>query len=98
MLFVSKYGKGCNISVKRLSYSANHNTLESWPIRARLVYQNEELCKNHRGSERSNNNVQYVENNVFFNLKPHKHRITPNTQNNVLFSILIYLSKQILTG
>ncbi len=25
------------------------------------------------GAERSNNNVRYVESNVFFNLKPRKH-------------------------
>ncbi len=37
------------------------------------------------GAERRNNNVHYAENNVFFNLKPCKH-ITPNTQNNVIFS------------
>ncbi len=43
----------------------------------------------HKGvGERSNNNVQYVE-NVFFNLKLRKHCITPNTQNNIIFSIVI---------
>ncbi len=25
----------CNISISRLRYSANHNALDSWPIRAR---------------------------------------------------------------
>ncbi len=65
----SQYGKGLNISVTRLRDSANHNALDSWPIRARIASQNDELCKNRRVSERqlkSNNNVQYVENNVFF--------------------------------
>ncbi len=40
----SQYGEGCNISVTRLRYSANHNTLHSWPIRACLTSQNDELC------------------------------------------------------
>ncbi len=66
----SQYGKGRNISVSCLRYSANHNALDSWPIRARLASQNHELCKNQHvsegGAQRSNNNVQYVENNVFF--------------------------------
>ncbi len=48
----SQHGKGCNISVTRLRYSANHNALDSWPIRAHLASQNDELCKNQRGSER----------------------------------------------
>ncbi len=26
----SQYGKGCNISISRLRYLANHNTLDSW--------------------------------------------------------------------
>ncbi len=34
----------CNISVSRLRYSANHK--DSWPIRAHLDSQNDELCKN----------------------------------------------------
>ncbi len=64
---VSQHGKGHNSSVTRLRYSANHNALDSWPIRPCLASQNDELCKNRRVSERrSNNNVQYVENNVFF--------------------------------
>ncbi len=48
----SQYGEGRNISVSRLRYSANHNALDSWPIRARLASQNDELCKNRRVSER----------------------------------------------
>ncbi len=48
----SQYGKGRNISVSRLRYSANHNALDSWPIRARLASQNDELCKNQCISER----------------------------------------------
>ncbi len=70
-----QYGEERNVSVSRLRHSANHNgSLESWPIRARLTSQNDELSQNWPVSERqSNNNVQYVENNVFSNLKPHKH-------------------------
>ncbi len=48
----SQYGKGRNISVSRLRYSANHNALDSWPIRTRLATQNDELCNNLRVSER----------------------------------------------
>ncbi len=48
----SQYGKGRNISVTRLRYPANHNALDSWPIRARLASQNDELCKNRRVSEK----------------------------------------------
>ncbi len=48
----SQYGEGRNISVSRLRCSANHNALDSWPIRARLASQNDELCKNQRVSER----------------------------------------------
>ncbi len=48
----SQYDKGRNISVSRLRYSANHNALDSWPIRARLATQNDELCKNLHVSER----------------------------------------------
>ncbi len=86
-----QYGEGRNISISRLRYSANHNAPDSWPIRARLASQNDELCKNQPVSERqrSNNNVQYVKINVFLNFKPHKH-ITPNTQNNLLFSSVIW--------
>ncbi len=48
----SQYGKGRNISVSSLRYSANHNALDSWPIRAHLASQNGELCKNLSVSER----------------------------------------------
>ncbi len=48
----SQYSEGRNISVSRLRYSANHNAPDSWPIRARLASQNDELCKNQRISER----------------------------------------------
>ncbi len=49
----SQYSKGCNISVSRLRYSANHNTLDSWPISlAGLASPNDELCINWRVSER----------------------------------------------
>ncbi len=53
----SKYGQGRNISVTRLRYSANHNALDSWPIRAQYAFQNSELFKNGRVSEKRNNNV-----------------------------------------
>ncbi len=66
--------RGPNISDSCLRYSANKNALESWPIRAHLASQNDELCKNRRVLERwSNNNAHYVENNVFLNFKPHRH-------------------------
>ncbi len=48
----SHYGKGRNISVTRLRYSANHNALDSWTIRAHLGSQNDEPCKNRNVSER----------------------------------------------
>uniref|UniRef100_A0A671NRF4 UDP-glucose 6-dehydrogenase n=1 Tax=Sinocyclocheilus anshuiensis TaxID=1608454 RepID=A0A671NRF4_9TELE len=48
----SQYGKGRNISVTRLRYSANHNALDSRSITAHLTFQNDELCKNRRVSER----------------------------------------------
>ncbi len=48
----SQYGERRNISVSRLRYSANHNALDSWPIRARLASQNDELFKNVCISER----------------------------------------------
>ncbi len=41
----SQYGKGHNISISRLKYSANHNALDSWPIRACLASQNNEFGK-----------------------------------------------------
>ncbi len=49
----SRHGKGYNMSDTRLIYSANHNALDSWPIRAHFASQNNELCKkNLRVSER----------------------------------------------
>ncbi len=55
--------------------NTNHNAPDSCPIRTCLASQNDELCKNWRVSERQGkeeqNNVQYVENNVFF--EPRKH-------------------------
>ncbi len=48
----SQYGEGRNISVTRLKYSANHKALDSWPIRAHLASQNDELYNNQRVSER----------------------------------------------
>ncbi len=68
----TQYPKGLNISVTRLRYSANHNVPDSWPIRAQIASQNYELCRNHCVLKSQNNNVQYVENNVF-NLEPCKH-------------------------
>ncbi len=49
----SQHGEGRNISVSRLRYSANHNAIDSWPIRACLASQNDELCKIRCVSERS---------------------------------------------
>ncbi len=54
----SQYGKVCNISITRLRYLANHNALDSWPIRAHLVSQKDELCKNQRISERRSTEEQ----------------------------------------
>ncbi len=48
----SQYGKRHNISISRLRYSANHNALESWPIRARFASKNDEICKNWCVSQR----------------------------------------------
>ncbi len=48
----SQYGKRRNISISRLRYSANHNALEGWPIRARFASKNDEICKNWRVSQR----------------------------------------------
>ncbi len=42
-------------------------------------------------AERSSNNVRYVKNYVFVNLKPCKYCIMPNTQNNLIFSIMTSL-------
>ncbi len=75
----SQYDEGRNISVSCLRYSANHNTLNSWPIRAHLASQNDEFCKNRHISER-NDDVQYEENNVVFFTLNNKHCITPNTR------------------
>ena len=47
----SQYVKRHNIYVTCLRHSANHNTLDSWPIRAHLAFQTDELCKNRRVSE-----------------------------------------------
>ncbi len=67
--------KVCNIY--KLKYSANHNALDSLSISVHLAFRNDELCKNRHVSERRSieeqQYVQYVENNVFFKLKPHKH-------------------------
>ncbi len=58
LLFLSRRAKTWhhnterNISVSHLRYSANHNALDRWPIRARLASQNDELCKNQHVSER----------------------------------------------
>ncbi len=41
----SQYCEGRNISISRLRYSANHNALDSWPIRAHLASQNDEFVK-----------------------------------------------------
>ncbi len=76
---VSQYGKGCNISISCLSYSANHNTLDSCPIRACLASQNDELCKkstHFRKAEHRGATIMYSMWKImcFFNLKPHKHQ------------------------
>ncbi len=41
----SQHGKRHNISVTRLRFLANHNALDSCPIRAHLASQKDELCK-----------------------------------------------------
>ncbi len=51
----SQYGKGHNISVTRLRYSANHNALD---IRAHLASQNDELCKSIGFTERQEEQQQ----------------------------------------
>ncbi len=48
----SQYCEGRNISVSRLKYRANQNALDSWPIRARLASQNDELCRIQHVTER----------------------------------------------
>ncbi len=63
---VSKYDKRHNISVLSRNL-ANHNTLDSWPIKERVASQNDELDAFQKDrAERSNNNVRYVENKVVF--------------------------------
>ncbi len=47
----SQYREGRNISITYLRYSANHNALDIWPIRARLASQNDEIYKNRHISE-----------------------------------------------
>ncbi len=74
----SQYSKGRNISILRLRYSAIHNAPHSWPIRAHLASQKDELCKKlarfkklgHRGAT-----IMFTMWKImcFFNLKPHKH-------------------------
>ncbi len=74
----SQYGKGRNISIIRLRYSSNPNALDSWPIRAHLASQNDELCKKsthfrkagHRGATVIYSMWKIM---CFLNLKPHKH-------------------------
>ncbi len=69
----SQYGKGRNISVSRLRYSANHNALDSWPIRARLASQKMSFVKidaEHRGATIMHNMWKIM---CFLNFKPHKH-------------------------
>ncbi len=56
----SQYGKGRNISVSRFTYSANHNTLDSWPMSFMKIDAFQ------KAEHRSNNNVQYVENVFVF--------------------------------
>ncbi len=75
--------RGRNISVTCLRFLANQNALDSWPIRAHLVFQSDELCKNRDISERRGKNIRYVENNVL------TLNFTPNTQNNAICRILI---------
>ncbi len=54
----SQYGKGLNISFSRLRYLANHNALDSWPVRAHLASQSDEFCKNRCVSERQSTEEQ----------------------------------------
>ncbi len=68
-------------SITRLRNSANHNALDSWPMGAHCAFQNNGLCKNRCDNE-------WYENNVFFCCLKHN-CIIPNTQNNVIFSIVI---------
>ncbi len=63
----SQHGKGRDISVTRLRYSTNHNTLDSWSISVHLAFWNNELCKNFQkgGAYRNTIIVHYVENKSF---------------------------------
>ncbi len=56
--------RGRKISITRLRFLTNQNALDSWPIRAHLAFQSDELCKNRDISERLGKNIRYVENNV----------------------------------
>ncbi len=72
--------------ITQLRFSANHNALDSWPIRAHLAFRNDELCKNQRVSERQGREKQqYVENYVFFNLKLRKHIALHQIHQRMLF-------------
>ncbi len=91
----SQYGERRNISVSSLRYSANHKALDIWPIRAHLVSQNDELCKKinvfHKGgAKRRSNNVQYVENYGFFNLR---HFLTLHISLHQIHKIMFFLGK-----
>ncbi len=60
---------------------------DSWPVRECLTSQNDELCKNgHVSERRSNNNVQYVENNVYF------YFFTLNHKHIALHQIMLFLA------
>ncbi len=69
-----------NISVSRLRYSANHNAPDSWPIRAHLASQNDELCFREAGLRGVTIMYSMWKIMCFLNLKPQTHCITPNTQ------------------
>ncbi len=101
MLCVSKYGKGRNISIKHLRYSANHNALDSWPIRAHRGFQNDELCKKltrFRKAGQRGATIMYSMWNItcFFNLKPRKHIALHQIHKIMLFlTTLFYPFKRI---
>ncbi len=89
MLCVSKYSKGSNISVTCLRYSANHNALDIWPIRAHLAFQNNELCKKSTCFRKAGQRGATIMFGMwklmcFLNLKPHKH-IALNQIHQILF-------------
>ncbi len=67
-----QYGEGRNISVTRLRYSTNHNALIAGQSENTLLLRTMSFVKIDMflkgGALRSNNNVQYVENNVFWTL------------------------------